>query len=439
MATALIDMPAGAAGDMLLAALLAAGGDRERVLGELAGLGLGPITITADPVLVGGIAATRVEVAVPQAATWQPVPLVDIDLGSGARRPAKTATSAAISATHPQAHRPYRVIRDLLDRAALPDRVHRRAQAVFRLLAEAEGAVHGLPADEVEFHEVGALDAIVDVVGCCLLLEQLGIDRVVAGPLVPGHGTVQCAHGRMPVPVPAVAKLLERTLPLSGIRAPWRALPFETGELTTPTGAALVCGLADEFLDGNAAARSLHTLAVGYGAGHKTIPRIVNVLRVTIAEERQVPSRDEVAELTCQMDDLTGEHLAMLMDDLLANGALDAYAMPALMKKGRPGHVLTVLCRLADEDKLAQLILTRSTTIGLRHAHRLRTVLPRETETVLVDGQAIRLKVVTLPDGSRRAKPEADDVVTVAHATGRSSVVIADEAQLAWRRSLTGR
>jgi pyridinium-3,5-bisthiocarboxylic acid mononucleotide nickel chelatase len=185
-------------------------------------LGMGPIDINQEAVLVGGLSALRVTVDAPQEPLW-----------------GRSAVLSPQAATHE--HRPYRRIRDLLAQATLAPRVKARAQAAFRLLAEAEAEVHGVDPETVEFHEVGSLDAIADVVGCCLALELLKIDRIISSSLTPGHGTVRCAHGLMPVPVPAVARMLDRVLPRSGVRAPWRSLDRETGELTTPTGAALIC------------------------------------------------------------------------------------------------------------------------------------------------------------------------------------------------------
>ena len=414
-----LDMPSGIAGDMLLAALLDAGGDLALLQTELAKLALGPCDITATRVLVGGLAALRVTVDAPQEAQWQ-IPHIAIDLRAG------TASESRSHCTHPPAHdahaghRPYRIIRELLSTVTgLPERAVNRAQAVFRLLAEAEAEVHGCDPETVEFHEVGAVDAIIDVVGCCLLLEQLGITRIVASPLLPGHGTVSCAHGRMPVPVPAVARMLLRTLPQSGVKPPWKSLSFESGELTTPTGCALVCALADTFRDANAKPEALTVHAVGYGAGHKTIPRLVNVARVLICQESTTSETvDQVSEITCHIDDATGEHLAFALQQLLAGGALDAVVVPALMKKGRPGHVVTVLTKPADMQRIGDELLRLTPTIGFRHRLCQRRILPRHYEFVKWKGHDIECKIVTLPNGQTRTKPEDDAVRKAAQATG---------------------
>ncbi|HAT09614.1 MAG TPA: nickel pincer cofactor biosynthesis protein LarC [Planctomycetes bacterium] len=414
MPTLILDMPSGVAGDMLLAALLACGGDRERLERDLLALDCGPIRIHAKSVMAGPLAATQVDVDAEQEPRWIQAPHT---LLNAEHRTPDTEH-------HP--HRPYAAIRDRLARTPLPTRVIERAQRCFRLLAEAEGAVHGVPADTVEFHEVGSLDAIADVVGCCLLLEQLGIDRVLAGPIAPGRGTVRCAHGLMPVPVPAVAEMLKAT------GAPVRLHAGDTGELTTPTGCALVCALADAFL-GDGAPLLGSITASGSGAGHKTIPGLVNAVRALVVEARpRADADDRVVELCANLDDMTGEDLALAVHGLLAAGALDAWTTPATMKKGRPGQILHALCRPEDETRLADLVLTTTSTIGLRSQTWARRILPRRTATFDLAGQPIRLKIVTLPGGGERAKPEADDVAAAAAALGRTvAAVRADLARCA--------
>ncbi len=428
MTTLFIEMPSGIAGDMLLAGLFDLGADALRVQQDLLCLGVGPIRIATKRVRPSGIAAVQVDVAAEQTAQWEQrlASAHGHDHGDGHvhthEAPPKLSLTGAATPVH--VHRPYHVIRDLVAAAPLAERVKSRAQRVFRVLAEAEAQVHGVSVDHVEFHEVGALDAIADVVGCCLALEQLGIDRVIAAPLLPGNGFVTCAHGRMPVPVPAVAVMLART------GAPHRQIAHETGELTTPTGCALVTALADDYL------RPGQELAftssrVGYGAGHKIIPGQLNAVRVSLVEPTGV-ARDQVCELRCQVDDSTGEQLAVLMADLLTAGVKDVYLTPVLMKKGRPGYELTVLAAPEQREDLTTLVLSRSSTIGVRHHLVDRTVLARRTASVSVHGHEIPLKVVTLPDGSERAKPEADAVREVARALSLPFDEVQREALAAW-------
>lgn len=418
MPALLIDMPSGVAGDMLLAALVDLGGDLARAERDLLALGIGPVRMTATRVQRSGISALLVDVDADQEPRWsQPLSQPGkLSITPVAAHPVGALPSAA------HGHRPYAAIRDLLARAALPPRVVERSQRVFRALAQAEGAVHGVAADAVEFHEVGALDAIADVVGCCLLLEQLNVTRVVAGPLTPGEGWVRCAHGRMPVPVPAVAALL------AAYRAPQRRLGHETGELTTPTGCALVCALADAWLEDTSPA--MRVQKIGYGAGHKDFPDTANVVRCQLLAEE--PVGDVVDELRCELDDATGEQLAAALSELLAAGARDAYLTPIVMKKGRPGHVLSVLCAPADRERLAKLVLTRTPTIGVRWSRVARLKLPRRTDTVVVRGHSIALKVVTGPDGDERAKPEADAIIAAAAALGLGFAQVQAEALHAW-------
>jgi uncharacterized protein (TIGR00299 family) protein len=397
MATLYIDMPSGVAGDMLLAALLACGGDRERLERDLLALDCGPIRIHATQVMAGPMAAVRVDVDAEQEPRWIQAPATLLNAEPRTPNPEH----------HP--HRPYAAIRDRLARAPLPARVVERAQRCFRLLAEAEGAVHGVPPDDVEFHEVGSLDALADVVGTCLLLEQLGVDRVVAGAIVPGHGTVHCAHGRMPVPVPAVVEMLKRT------GAPTRLSGGDPGELTTPTGCALVCGLADAFIP-DAANASGRIIASGSGAGHKLIPGLVNAVRCLVLSE-DVPG-ERVAVIEATIDDMTGEDLAVALARLLELGALDAWLAPVVMKKGRPGHVLTVLARTADRQRVAEAVLLHTSSIGVRWHEAARQVLPRSAGELVVRGERIRTKTVVLPDGSTRCKPEAEDLAAAAARLG---------------------
>lgn len=442
MPTLLIEMPSGAAGDMLLAALIDLGADPAAISAALGGLGVGTLTVCAESVKPGGIVATRVSIDVPQDATWDPTgghthehehePHAHDHSHThephghshDGHQHSHAHESHDHSHTHEHAHthRPYRAIRELLAAADLPERVIERAQRSFRLLAEAEGKAHGVTPDEVHFHEVGSLDAIADVVGVCLALEQLDIDRVVAGPLTLGSGTVWCAHGRMPVPVPAVVHMLATT------GAPQRRIDRETGELTTPTGCALVCSLADSFEPSTAGGIQ----GVGYGAGHKDIPGLVNLLRVSCCDGG-ASDRDHVVELRCQLDDASGETLGAAIDGLMAAGARDAYLTPIMMKKGRPGHELTVLCDTTERDRLADWILTNTPTIGLRYSVQQRRVLPRERASVELDGHTVQLKVVTLPDGSRRAKPEADDLAAAAAALGQPLDALRQQALRAWQ------
>jgi len=398
MAVLLIEMPGGVAGDMLLAALLGLGTDRARCVADLGGLGVGEVGLAVEEVSVAGIRARRVRVDAPQDARW-------------------------VQGDHGHGHRPWKAIRDLLAAAELPERVRDRAGRVFRLLAEAEGAVHGVDPDEVVFHEVGSLDAIVDVVGCCLCLEQLGVDRVVAGPLRLGRGHVDCAHGRMPVPVPAVVEIL------AAIGAPQERVDADTGELTTPTGAALVCGLADAWQVPPGRLR-----AVAYGAGHRNPQGVFNAVRCSLLapDARGAIAEDLVAEIRCQVDDVPGEALADCCERLREAGARDVTLSALTMKKGRPGHLLTILCDPSQVDDMTEVVLTHSGSIGCRWELVRRRLLARRSGEVTVDGERCRVKIVTLPDGVERCEPEADDVARCARAWGCGFAAARRRCAAAW-------
>lgn len=435
MRTLHVDMPSGIAGDMLLAALIHAGASLEGIIEGLDGLGCGRIPLTASAVMAGPLAALRVAVGAPQEATWSVPGRIDWSRAVRTAVPAAPAGSAALVTAAPDHGRTWRDIRALLTAAALPERVRRRALAAFGLLAEAEAAVHGTTVESIHFHEVGALDAIADVVGCALALELLGIDRVVCAPITPGSGVVRCAHGLMPVPVPAVAEMLRR----SG--APVRLLAQATGELTTPTGACLAISLADAWVGAEGSPAIGTLVATGLGAGTKEIPGLVNAVRVYVVEHSTTvsplstavaPLQDVVAELTCQVDDATGESLALLIGELLAAGALDAWLTPIVMKKGRPGHRIDALCRVEDQPAVVAALLAGSPTLGVRVRTAERRVLQRSASEITIEGLKIRCKTASLPDGTTRTKAESDDVAAAAKAWG----ITALEAAARIRRSL---
>ncbi|MEX2540649.1 MAG: nickel pincer cofactor biosynthesis protein LarC, partial [Trueperaceae bacterium] len=328
-------------------------------------------------------------------------------------------------------HRPYSEIRNLLEGADLPLRVRQRALGVFAELARAEGAVHGVPPDQVHFHEVGSTDAIIDVVGCCLALEELGIDTLESSPLHLGSGFVTAAHGRLPIPAPATLRLLE------GLAA------YQTdikGELTTPTGAALVRALCDRV----GPLGLVRIAGVGHGAGSKD--RIVpNMVRALLLGEEQPDGleRDEVVELACNIDDMNPQLFAEVFDALFADGALDVWVEPVVMKKGRPGHVLRALCRPEDNEKLSSVLMRETTTLGVRAHKASRVMLGREWIEVGVAGEVVRVKLGRRGAEVWNVAPEYDDCARLAAALGRPLKLIIDEAKAAaltqLRQSTPGR
>lgn len=330
-------------------------------------------------------------------------------------------------APEPQHHhhhgRHFTEIRKLIEQSPLSARVRESAVAVFRRLGEAEAAVHGTDLDSVHFHEVGALDSILDIVGACVALELLEVSEVLAGPPVDGGGTVRCAHGTYPVPVPAVMRLMQgRQL---------RRIAHE-GELVTPTGAAILAGLTTECPTPPA----MIVRTSGYGLGSRDFASRPNALRLILGERTANPSapsapaqgswdRDSVTLIETNVDDVTGEALAALVEELMQNGALDVALVPLLMKKGRPGQQLQIMCRHEDAHALATVIFKSAASLGIRVRKAERWILPRRIETVQTPFGPIRVKTGSFDGRSIIRKPEADDVVAAAKRHGVSPSVIA--------------
>ena len=388
---AYIQCAAGVAGDMLLGALVDAGADRDEVAAAIAGLGVDGYALTFERAQRGGIAAT-----------WANVVLDEHD--------------------HPEhrhhAHRPARVIRELLAASDLAEPVRQAAQSVFDVLADAEAAVHGINADDVEFHEVGALDSIIDVVGVAAALHSLGIERIVAGPVACGRGVITSAHGDLPNPPPAVARLLaSRLMPTIGV---------DTGmELATPTGVAVLAALAGSF----GAMPAMSVSAVGYGAGTADPPGRPNVVQVVIGESAAAdpliasPGRPAV-QLDVNVDDITGEVLAHTIATLMAAGAFDAWVTPIVMKKGRPAHMVSALCDPAVVDRIGGVLIAETGSLGVR-AHQLERWPQTRTDSIVtVEGHPIAVKV-----SSGRVKVEHDDALAAATALGRPLRDVIAEAE----------
>jgi pyridinium-3,5-bisthiocarboxylic acid mononucleotide nickel chelatase len=385
MRTAILDPFSGIAGDMTLGALLGVGLDAEWLRALPARLGLPDVRVQIREVLRGELVCWKVDFEIP-----------------------------------PQPHgRHIAEIRQLVARSGAPETVRQRADAVFLAIATAEGEIHGMPAEEVHLHEVGAVDAILDVVGVVWGLSELGVEDVRCGVLRTGDGTVRAAHGLLPVPAPATLKLLEGHVIQPG--------PDGAGELVTPTGAGIV-----RVLSSGPPPASYTPLRSGFGAGAKDFPGRANALRVILADVKALAKhgdeREPVAMLACDVDDMSPEYLAGVIDLARDAGALDVILLHTTMKKGRVGARLELLCRAEEASRFEQLLLSETTTIGIRRQDVTRVTLPRRTQEVDVLGHAVRLKIVMLPDGTERAKPEYDDVQRVALATGRRA---ADIYQLA--------
>lgn len=268
--------------------------------------------------------------------------------------------------SHSHSHNSYKEISELISQSELNSRVKEMSLKIFHVIAEAEAKVHGMPVDQVHFHEVGAVDSIVDVVGAAVCIDLLAVDRVIVSPLSEGCGHVHCAHGQMPVPVPAVANIAAaRKVPLVMTGIP--------GELVTPTGIAIASAAAEAFQ----VPSQMNILRIGYGAGKKDLPGQANVLRAYLLEEAGA-SGEEVLQMETNIDDQTGETLAFACDLLREEGALDVWTEPIFMKKGRAAYKLCVLSEPAKEEKLLRIIFAHTTSIGVRKSILQRSIMHRE-------------------------------------------------------------
>jgi len=395
---------AGTAGDMTMASLVHAGADQMAVASIVAGLAIDDYALHFEPVMRCGLAATRAVVA-----TFDDAGHIHEE----GPAPDAHGHDHAHDHRHDHAHehgshRPYAVVRAIIESSDLPARVAARAQRVFWALAEVEGTMHGVPADEVEFHEVGSMDAIIDIVGSCAALEVLGVDRIVCSPITVGQGTVKAAHGEIPNPSPAVMELLARR------GAPSRGVT-DRKELATPTGVALMVALADEF--GPMPAMTVDS--IGYGAGTADIPGRPNVVQVVIGTQAAPSNSPEPGQpaqlLEVNVDDITGEVIAHTIVALLQAGAYDAWASPIVMKKGRPAHTVHALCDPAAAPAVGEVLLKETGSLGMRGSIMQRWPQRREDAVVHVQGCPIRVKLAP-----GRAKPEHDDAAAAAVALGLS-------------------
>ena len=372
MPIAILDPFSGISGDMTLGALIDCGLEPEWLRALPGRLGLEGIGVRIRDVLRGELACKKVDFDIPE-----------------------------------QPHgRHIAEIRSIVAGSGAPPMVRERADAAFMAIATVEGQMHGVPPEAVHLHEVGAVDAILDVVGAVWGFAELGVDAVYCGPLRLGDGTVQAAHGSLPVPAPATLKLLEGHVVRPG--------PDGAGELVTPTGAALV-----RVLSRGAPPPAFTPLRSGFGAGTKDFVGRPNALRLVLAEPVGAGGHEVLVTLTADIDDMPGEYVADVADVLRAAGALDVVLLPTVMKKGRPGVRIEILATPASADALESRLLDHSTTLGVRRSIVERRAVARVLRTVDVLGHHVRVKVAVLPNGAARAKPEFEDVRRVAEATGR--------------------
>jgi pyridinium-3,5-bisthiocarboxylic acid mononucleotide nickel chelatase len=384
-----LDCSSGASGDMFLGALIGAGVPLSTLQSAVGAVAPEPVALRPEAVLRSGLAAT----------------LVRVD----------AAESAAA--------RSWVDVRRQLLSAELPDQVQERALSVFGRLATAEAAVHGVEPESVHFHEVGALDAIADIVGACAGLVALELEELHAAPVAVGSGTAAAAHGTLPVPAPAVVELL-RGLPSYGGQARGPA-GDQTGELCTPTGAALLAEWVTSWGD----QPPMRVGAVGAGAGSRDRPDRPNVLRLLVGEPLG-PVAAEPAQLVLEtnVDDLDPRLWPAVLSRLLAAGAADAWLTPILMKKGRPAHTLSVLTRASRLAEVRGVVFAETSAIGVRETSVTKVALARTETEVSVSGRPVRVKVATYLGAVVNVQPEYEDVAAVAEATGRPVKSVLAEA-----------
>jgi len=373
MKLAYFDCFSGISGDMTLGALVDAGCAAEHLRADLRGLQVPGWELTTEKVWKNGMAATYVRVV-----------------------------------TEDQTkHRSLSAILEILQKSQLAPAVRERAAAIFQKLGEAEAPVHDVPLEKIHFHEVGAVDAIVDIVGACIGFHVLGIEKFACSPLNVGGGTAKMAHGVLPVPAPATANLLQGKPTYSN---------GAQKELVTPTGAAIVATLCDTF----GPQPAMNVSAIGYGAGTADLEGQPNVLRIMVGEEvgatKRAPAEacatgfdEEIAVIEANLDDMNPQIYGYFLEKALAAGALDVYTTPVQMKKNRPGTLLTVLCKPQDTDALMSLIFAETTTFGARTYRAQRRVLPREWVNVATEYGEVRIKVSRVNGRILHVAPEFED------------------------------
>jgi len=366
MKTAYFDCIFGVSGDMILGALVSCGVPVEKLVEKLKKLNINGFELREEKVMHSGINAIHIDVITEEQHN----------------------------------HRHLSQIKKIIEKSELSERVKNQAIKIFTKLAEAEAKVHGTTPEGIHFHEVGALDAIIDVVGACIGFEYLGIDTIVSTPLHLGTGTVECAHGLMPVPVPAVVELTKNV--------PVVRTDIE-GELTTPTGAAIVTTLASSYRFLNDFTADL----VGYGAGSRIRENLPNVLRITVGTTSQKFEEDRCVLVETNIDDMNPEIFGYISNRFFEASAKDVYMSPISMKKGRPGTLLSILTDDLNMNATLDILFSETTTIGVRITRVVRKKIKREEKTVSTEHGKIRVKVAYI-NGSERIAPEFEDCVRIA-------------------------
>ena len=427
MKTLYFDCGMGAAGDMLMASLYEICPDKAGFLKTMNEMGLPGLSVEAEPAVKCGITGTHMKVTI----HGEEEESVDVDLHEHVHDHAEQhdhdhhehchdhdhhddhdfhhththeENHTEEHSGHPHHHHASMAgISHIIEHLNLPDEVKKDVVAVYHLIAEAESHVHGKTVEEIHFHEVGTADAIADIAGVCFLMHMIAPQKVIASPIHVGSGNVHCAHGILPVPAPATAFILQGLPIYSGVIK---------GELCTPTGAALLKHFVTEFKE----MPVMRTLAIGYGMGKKDFER-ANCVRVLLGETEETGS--EVAELSCNLDDMTPEALGFVQEILFAAGALEVYTIPIGMKKSRPGILLTCMCRCNDKEKMVSLIFKHTTTLGIRESISKRYTLTRTMKEHETPYGVVREKV-SEGYGVVRGKLEYEDLAKIAREQGMS-------------------
>lgn len=396
------DCFSGASGDMVLGALIDAGVPLDDVRRALGSLAISADTVWTERVLRAGVSATKFCV---RGEGPPPDHAHDHDRDHHDHHH-HHGHAHGHEHVHHHVHRTLAQIGELIDGSALSQAGKTRAKALFHALGEAEAAIHGMPIEKVHLHEVGALDSIIDIVGAVFAMEYLKVDRVVSSPLNVGSGRIQSAHGEYPVPAPATMRLLEGAPIYSG---------SQKAELVTPTGALLIRSYASEF----GPIPAMRVRQIGYGAGSRDFAETPNVLRVLLGEADATAAGHSVVVIEAEIDDMNPQIFGMLMDALLAQGALDVFYTSIQMKKGRPGTLMTVVASPDTRDRLTSTIFRETTTIGVRYREMTRECLDRETRTVATPYGPVRVKVATRNGEVLNVSPEFDDCMRMAGERGK--------------------
>ncbi len=423
MRTLYLDCGMGAAGDMLSAALLELFDDKDAMLSRLRDMGIPGVQLAAKPSEKCGILGTHLSVTVNGEGEESADVLEEAFAPSHAHehshehpRDHSHHHSHEHAHDHPHehahdhphthethSHNGIKEIRAVIEGLCVPEKVKETVLSVYKRIADAESAVHNRPVEEIHFHEVGALDAVFDIAAACYLLYELKVEKVIVSPVHVGSGKVRCAHGILPVPAPATARILQN-VPIYGGQI--------QGELCTPTGAALLTTFADSF----GSMPVMRVEKIGYGMGKKDFPA-ANCIRAMLGETEE--EKNEISELCCNLDDMTPEEIGYALNLLMEEGALDVYITSIGMKKSRPGVMLTCMCPTSEKERFTSLLFRHTTTLGIREYTCRRYTLNRKSETLSTPYGPVRVKTAS-GYGISRKKAEYEDLKRIADETGLS-------------------